>query len=255
VYTLLHTVVLFYHSVALNIALNSHNNMLITLLISNNFVELKSNVFKRCERENLFQIACADIVERFQLGVYLSIVGLQFIFVQKTEATSSEWGQLGVSFGLIFFSELTVDWIKHAVIIMFNRMSPRVYTTFIGIFCNDAKDHWTGSGRESAADDAAPSSAFEFTAPAASRMGFVPLPLLCLIVRVLGHDVVPRLYLGHPSGWLLCFLLWVVLCMLKVLTAITLLGYACTHAQDGDPNVGSMLNSIARYSLHGKRIV
>lgn len=54
-----HWQVLFYHSVALNIALNSHNNMLITLLISNNFVELKSNVFKRCERENLFQIAYA----------------------------------------------------------------------------------------------------------------------------------------------------------------------------------------------------
>ena len=67
VYIVLHTMVLFYHAVALNIALNSHNNILITLLISNNFVELKGNVFKKCERENLFQVACSDVVERFQV--------------------------------------------------------------------------------------------------------------------------------------------------------------------------------------------
>ena len=67
VYTVLHTMILFYHAVALNIALNSHNNILITLLISNNFVELKSNVFKKFERENLFQVACSDVVERFQV--------------------------------------------------------------------------------------------------------------------------------------------------------------------------------------------
>ena len=66
-------------------------NLLITLLVSNNFVELKGNVFKKCERENLFQVACADIVERFQLSVYLSIVCLQFVFVQKVEATRAEW--------------------------------------------------------------------------------------------------------------------------------------------------------------------
>ena len=64
---MLHTGVLFFHAVALNVALNSHNNILVTLLISNNFVELKSNVFKRVERENLFQVSCADVVERFQL--------------------------------------------------------------------------------------------------------------------------------------------------------------------------------------------
>ena len=65
--------------------------MLITLLISNNFVELKGSVFKKCERENLFQVATADIVERFQLSVYLSLVALQFLFVQKVEASAGEW--------------------------------------------------------------------------------------------------------------------------------------------------------------------
>jgi len=83
VYITMHTMVLFFHAVAFNVALNSHNNILITLLISNNFVELKTNVFKKCEKENLFQVSCADVVERFQLSVYILIVTLQFIFVQK----------------------------------------------------------------------------------------------------------------------------------------------------------------------------
>ena len=95
VYIVLHTMVLFYHAVALNIALNSHNNILITLLISNNFVELKGNVFKKCERENLFQVACSDIVERFQVSVYVSIVLAQFIFVQKVDWTVSDLSDLG----------------------------------------------------------------------------------------------------------------------------------------------------------------
>ena len=63
--------------VALNVAINSHNNVLLTLLISNNFTELKISVFKRVEVENLFQIACADACERFQISVYLTIVALQ----------------------------------------------------------------------------------------------------------------------------------------------------------------------------------
>ena len=43
IYLFVHTLVLFYHGVALTCAVNSNNNVLITLLISNNFVELKSD--------------------------------------------------------------------------------------------------------------------------------------------------------------------------------------------------------------------
>jgi hypothetical protein len=53
--------------VSLNVAVNSHNNVMLTLLVSNNFVELKSNVFKRFEPENLFVLSCSDMVERFQV--------------------------------------------------------------------------------------------------------------------------------------------------------------------------------------------
>jgi len=73
-YLILHTVVLFYLVVSLNVAINSYNNALLSFLISNQFGEIKSAVFKRFERENLFQLTCADIVERFQILVFLVII-------------------------------------------------------------------------------------------------------------------------------------------------------------------------------------
>jgi Eukaryotic membrane protein family len=74
IYTVVHATSLFYQAITLNVAVNSYSNALITLLISNQFVEIKSTVFKKFEKENLFQLACADIVERFQLWLMLTII-------------------------------------------------------------------------------------------------------------------------------------------------------------------------------------
>ncbi|KAK5950300.1 hypothetical protein OHC33_008769 [Knufia fluminis] len=74
VYSVIHATALFYQVVTLNVAVNSYSNALITLLMSNQFVEIKGTVFKKFERENLFQLTCADIVERFQLWHMLMII-------------------------------------------------------------------------------------------------------------------------------------------------------------------------------------
>lgn len=73
-YTTLHATALFYQVITLNVAVNSYSNALITLLLSNQFVEIKSTVFKKFEKENLFQLTCADVVERFQLWLMLTII-------------------------------------------------------------------------------------------------------------------------------------------------------------------------------------
>ncbi|EED23101.1 cytomegalovirus gH-receptor family protein, putative [Talaromyces stipitatus ATCC 10500] len=73
-YTTVHATALFYQVVTLNVAVNSYSNALITLLLSNQFVEIKSTVFKKFEKENLFQLTCADVVERFQLWLMLTII-------------------------------------------------------------------------------------------------------------------------------------------------------------------------------------
>lgn len=76
-YVLAHTLVLLYQLVTLNVAINSYDNALLTLLLSNQFVEIKGSVFKKFEKENLFQLTCADIVERFQLTLMLCSIGLR----------------------------------------------------------------------------------------------------------------------------------------------------------------------------------
>jgi hypothetical protein len=44
--------------VTLNVALNAHSTALLPLLLSNQFVEVKSNVFKRYTAESHYQLSC-----------------------------------------------------------------------------------------------------------------------------------------------------------------------------------------------------
>jgi len=57
--TVAHALIMMYQLIALNVAINSYDHALLTLLVSNQFVEIKGSVFKRFEKDNLFQITCA----------------------------------------------------------------------------------------------------------------------------------------------------------------------------------------------------
>ena len=61
-YILAHCMILFYQMIALNVAINSYSNSLLPIMLSSNFVEIKSSVFKKCEERNLFNISCAGIL-------------------------------------------------------------------------------------------------------------------------------------------------------------------------------------------------
>ena len=54
-----HSLVMVYQMISLNVAVNSYDHALLTLLVSNQFVEIKGSVFKKFEKDNLFQITCA----------------------------------------------------------------------------------------------------------------------------------------------------------------------------------------------------
>lgn len=85
---------MIYQTISLNVAVNSFDHALLTLLVSNQFVEIKGSVFKKFEKDNLFQITCAggclnmvhttcphlttaDIVERFTLFLMLLVVAFR----------------------------------------------------------------------------------------------------------------------------------------------------------------------------------
>lgn len=53
--------------IAMNVAVNSFDHSLLTLLVSNQFVEIKGSVFKKFEKDNLFQITCAGTNSLFKM--------------------------------------------------------------------------------------------------------------------------------------------------------------------------------------------
>jgi hypothetical protein len=169
-YNTFHAVSLFYQVTTLNVAVNSYSNALLTLLISNQFVEIKSSVFKRFEKENTFQLTCADIVERFQMWILLLIIGMRnvvevggFTVPGAGSETGSEdapssmplhsplilpasftilpsWllsGEVLSPFLIVIGSEMIVDWIKHAYINKFNNIKPNFYGRILDILCKD----------------------------------------------------------------------------------------------------------------------
>ncbi|KAK3693048.1 eukaryotic membrane protein family-domain-containing protein [Podospora appendiculata] len=195
VYNILHSVTLFYQVIALNVAVNSYSNALLTLLMSNQFVEIKSSVFKRFEKENTFQLACADIVERFQLWIMLLIIGMRNVVevggftvpgagsedsgpssiplhsasilpASFTILPSWLWsGEVLSPFFVVIGSEMVVDWVKHAYVNKFNNIKPNFYSRILDILC---KDYYTNA----------------FVTPSLTRrLGLPLLPLSCLFMR------------------------------------------------------------------------
>ncbi|KAG8510317.1 Transmembrane anterior posterior transformation protein 1 [Galemys pyrenaicus] len=53
----LHAILIMVQATTLNVAFNSHNKSLLTIMMSNNFVEIKGSVFKKFEKNNLFQMS------------------------------------------------------------------------------------------------------------------------------------------------------------------------------------------------------
>ncbi|BGP57970.1 hypothetical protein JCM8202v2_005627 [Rhodotorula sphaerocarpa] len=199
-YVVAHTLVLFYQLVTLNVAINSYSNAILTLLMSNQFVEIKGSVFKKFEKENLFQLTCADIVERFQLGIMLFVIAIRnLIFEISSAATSSSanfalptmslWLQAVPTLSLlrgifspavvVLMSECLVDWLKHAFITKFNHLRPGVYGRFIDVLCKDLVAQGATVRNDQHFVDQSPY--------VARRLGFAALPLGCLVVRVISQ--------------------------------------------------------------------
>ena len=110
--------------------------------MSNQFVEIKATVFKKFEKENLFQMSCADIIERFHLSLLLTLILLRNL-VEHTASLAGEgrgwavWVDLWMPFFMVLGSELVVDWCKHAFVTKFNHIRPSVYGRFVDILCLD----------------------------------------------------------------------------------------------------------------------
>ncbi|XP_044273637.1 transmembrane anterior posterior transformation protein 1 homolog isoform X2 [Varanus komodoensis] len=215
-YVFLHAILIMVQATTLNVAFNSHNKSLLTIMMSNNFVEIKGSVFKKFEKNNLFQMSNSDIKERFTNYVLLLIVCLR-----NMEQFSWNPDHLWVLFPdvcMVIASEVAVDIVKHAFITKFNDITADVYSEYRASLAFDL----VSSRQKNAYTD--------YSDSVSRRMGFIPLPLAVLLIRVVTSSVKVQGVLAY-----LCVVLFYCgLISLKVLNSIVLLGKSCQYVKEAN---------------------
>uniref|UniRef100_A0A673A2R5 Transmembrane anterior posterior transformation 1b n=1 Tax=Sphaeramia orbicularis TaxID=375764 RepID=A0A673A2R5_9TELE len=215
-YVFLHAILIMVQATTLNVAFNSHNKSLLTIMMSNNFVEIKGSVFKKFEKNNLFQMSNSDIKERFTNYILLLIVCLR-----NMEQFSWNPDHLWVLFPdvvMVIASEVAVDVVKHAFITKFNDISADVYGEYRASLAFDL----VSSRQKNAYTD--------YSDSVSRRMGFIPLPLALLKHRTLSVFLLPAF------GFHLTFVCYFANSMitLKVLNSIVLLGTSCGFVKEAN---------------------
>ncbi|XP_075890665.1 transmembrane anterior posterior transformation protein 1 homolog [Nelusetta ayraudi] len=215
-YVFLHAILIMVQATTLNVAFNSHNKSLLTIMMSNNFVEIKGSVFKKFEKNNLFQMSNSDIKERFTNCILLLIVCLR-----NMEQFSWNPDHLWVLFPdvmMVLASEVAVDVVKHAFITKFNDISADVYGEYKASLAFDL----VSSRQKNAYTD--------YSDSVSRRMGFIPLPLALLLVRVVTSSV----KIQGSLSFMCVLLFYLGMITLKVLNSIVLLGTSCTFVKEAN---------------------
>ncbi|XP_018084328.1 transmembrane anterior posterior transformation protein 1 homolog isoform X2 [Xenopus laevis] len=178
------------------------------------FVEIKGSVFKKFEKNNLFQMSNSDIKERFTNYVLLLIVCLR-----NMEQFSWNPDHLWVLFPdvcMVIASEIAVDVVKHAFITKFNDITADVYSEYRASLAFEL----VSSRQKNACTD--------YSDSVSRRMGFIPLPLAVLLIRVVTSSVKLQGILDYTCVILFYF----GLITLKVLNSIVLLGKSSQYIKD-----------------------
>jgi len=263
IYVIVHSSIYFIHVATLTVAINSAEQALVTVLILNNFAEIKSFVFKKFDRTNLFQLACSDITERFQITLYLAVI----VFVALVQA-GDEWmdllpGHLVVML-MMYIGECLSDWVKHAFISKFNHIDASVYEDFSRVLRKDIlsyqKDKEKGVDR---------------TYAITRRVGLSQIPLACVTIRYLNLAWSSPQFQYAFSQYSLRYrcmfvaLLFVGTMLFKVLFGVGIFFYAgFVHNRElvareqkntGMPSAAkasaSALSNIERYTTHKGHVI
>ncbi|KQK13524.1 hypothetical protein BRADI_1g10710v3 [Brachypodium distachyon] len=184
---LVHSFVLLAQAITLSTCIIAHNNALLALLVSNNFAEIKSNVFKRVSKENLHNLVYYDIIERFHITAFLLFVLAQNIL----EAEGPWFDSFLVNASLVFMCEVLIDAIKHSFLAKFNEIKPVAYSEFLEDLCKQILNEQSDDRQKD--------------------LTFIPLAPACVVIRVLTPVYATLLPVG-PFIWrTFWILLWSVL--------------------------------------------
>ncbi|XP_065084183.1 protein TAPT1 homolog [Ochlerotatus camptorhynchus] len=213
IYVTIHSALVMFQATSLNVAINSNNKGLLTIMMSNNFVELKGSVFKKFDKNNLFQLSCSDVRERFHLTILMLIVLIQTM--KEFSWKSEQFFVMIPDCMYVMLTELFVDWIKHAFITRFNEIPVDVYREYTTSLAYDM----TQTRQKHAFSD--------HSDLVARRMGFIPFPLGVILVKALYH----ALSFDNAASIALFIIAYMVLLSCRVLNTVCTLGKACDLMQ------------------------
>ncbi|SPP83441.1 protein TAPT1 homolog isoform X1 [Drosophila guanche] len=208
-YVFLHSGLIMFQATCLNVALNSNNKGLLTIMISNNFVELKGSVFKKFDKNNLFQLTCSDVRERFHLSILLFIVIIQTM--KEFDWSFTQFYVMVPDCIAVLFTEILIDWVKHAFITRFNELPEGIYREYTTSLAYDM----TQTRQKHAFSD--------HSDLVARRMGFIPFPLSVVLIKAIYTAV----SFHNLAAWLLFLLAYLFALGLRICLTICALGKAC----------------------------
>ncbi|XP_050371851.1 protein POLLEN DEFECTIVE IN GUIDANCE 1 [Argentina anserina] len=205
--SILHSFILLAQAITLSTCIVAHNNALFALLVSNNFAEIKSNVFKRYSKENIHSLVYFDSIERFHISAFII-----FILAQNILEAEGPWFENFIfNAGLVFICEIIVDIVKHSFIAKFNDIKPIAYSEFLEDLCKQTLNIQPEAAKK--------------------NLTFIPIAPACVVIRVL--TPVYAAHLPHsPLPWKLFWILilfamtYVMLTSLKVLVGMGLQKHA-----------------------------
>ncbi|KAL2545813.1 Protein POLLEN DEFECTIVE IN GUIDANCE 1 [Forsythia ovata] len=200
-------IMLYLSAITLSTCIVAHNNALFAMLVSSNFAEIKSNVFKRYSKDNVHSLVYFDSVERFHISAFVLFVLAQNIL----EADGPWFESFLFNAFVVYVCEVMIDIIKHSFIAKFNDIKPIAFSEFLEDLCKQTLNIQTENGKK--------------------NLTFVPLAPACVVIRVLRP-----VYAAHlpysPLAWRLfwIFLLFamtlVMLSSLKVMIGMVLKKHA-----------------------------
>lgn len=219
VYVIVHSFLFFTQVATLTVATNSTDHSMITVMILNNFTEIKGSVFKKFDKHNLFQLACSDITERFHLCLFMMLIML----VGLAQAGST-FLEIVPSFIRIILTmiacEAFADWIKHAFIVKINQLEPTLYSDYAKVLRADVLNHQKDR------------IVLERTYGIARRLGFPQIPLACVCIRYINlmlstpflSNVIQKLRWRDIFG--ISGIVFLLLLFIKVIIGISLIAHA-----------------------------
>ncbi|KAH8742007.1 hypothetical protein FG386_002382 [Cryptosporidium ryanae] len=135
-YLLVHCIIHMIRGLALNISLNSSEYTMFLIVITNNFAEIKSTVFKTYHSISLFTVACSDSIERFQLLYDGCILFLRMYFNTRLY-NNSIYVTVITWVVSVFIVEIIVDWFKHSFLVKFNKINSKCYDNYLVTLIGD----------------------------------------------------------------------------------------------------------------------